>query len=118
MSALTASVAPVSRSAEGYAISLKDTRQKEAGEPCGEKCGEQRHTVCSPAAAAWAEDILCQLHYDRMADKIISTSVAFEKPVDPLWIAIAMCVENLLPHTTVGGDLVGGQHGDATAWTK
>eukprot|EP01043_Picozoa_sp_COSAG02_P067648 COSAG02_NODE_10947_length_1827_cov_0.982639_3_plen_63_part_01 len=50
-----------------------------------------------------------------MADQVVGASIPFEKPVDPLWIAIAMRIEDLLPHTPVEVDLTRGQHWNPAA---
>lgn len=74
---------------------------------------ERRLTVCAPAAAAWPQDILRQLYNYRMADQIISTCISLEKAVDPLWVAITVRIEDLLPHTAMNVDLARCQHGNA-----
>lgn len=74
--------------------------------------------MCAPAAATWPKDILRQLHYYRMADQVISTCVSFEKPIGPLRVAIAVRIEDLLPHAAVNVDLARCQHRNATASTQ
>ena len=80
-----------------------------------DRVGEDaKRTVRAPTAAAWPEDILRQLDYDRMADQVVSASIPFEKTVHPLWVAIAVRIEDFLPDSTVYVDLFGGQHGNPT----